>query len=273
MNALEKAENSRIAGQLDADALYDAASAQPALFGEFETPVAVVRSARSYAHTGKAITSDEKRVAKVAVLAAAGFSVRRICRETGESRNTVTAALDELERLGKLEPVKEVVGRRLARLVDDQMDAVSDLLDKPKLTDSETQQLKAGWVGVGVGLTHMGSAKPTQHVHAHVHQVVGSDAVREYLSSLNAASATQADVTARKSLTLNVPVVTDALSDAVGSGETAVVGPAAAAGKAAADVAAHATGGGGGVDHGGGRPGDDGLPLQNFGAETAPTQT
>lgn len=219
---LVRAAQDGLVERLDADALAEAAAAQPDLFRGLEKPVAVVRAVRTYCHTGKAITSDEQRMKAVAVLAAAGFSVRAICRQTGESRNTVSAAIAELEKLGKLEPYREVVGRRLAELVGDQMEVVGDLLAKPKRTEAEVADLKAGWVGVGVGLTHMGAARPVQVQHQHLVQVSGPDPVRQYLEAVAAAagspSAMQADGSAGKPLVLNAEVVGDASPDSSGAG-------------------------------------------------------
>lgn len=220
---LARAESAALADRLDADALADAAAAQPDLFRGLGAPVAVVRAARSYAHTGKAITSDEARVGRIAVLAAGGWSVRSICRQTGESRNTVSAAVAELEKLGKLEPYREAVGRRLAELVADQMEVVGELLAREGRDADQVADLKAGWVGVGVGLTHMGAARPARVEHLHLHQVAGPSPARSYLEALAAAampaagpSATQADASESKPLTINAAAAGDAAGDATG---------------------------------------------------------
>jgi transposase len=204
-----------LAGALDFDAMGAAIAAQPDLFRDFSA-VQVVRATRNYLHTGRAVTDDEKVAAKVAALRAGGFSLRAIAKQTGYGRNTITAAVEELERQGKVEPAKEVVGRRLGMLVEDQMERVSELLGKSKLTDGEVGELKAGWVGVGVGLTHMGAAKPAVVQHQHIHAVMPASPVDEYLKSLQASSAMQADGFDRKPLISSVELVCDSLHDSDG---------------------------------------------------------
>jgi len=260
--------------RLDYDALADAASRAPDLFAGIDT-VPIVRSTKEYLHTGKAITADQRLAEQVAVMRAAGLTLREIARRTGRGTNTIMAALTELEKSGVLETAKEVVERRLAHLVEGAMEDVASLQDKEYLTDTEVGRLKAGWVGVGVGLTHMGAARPAVVRHEHLHAVVPVEPARAYLASLAAASATQADDCKRKPLTVNASSDCDTVADAAEIAPGALSGAprdGQPTGPNLEGQPAREEGGGGGLAKRAGGAGDDGTLSENFGDPKADHQ-
>ena len=74
--------------------------------------------------TGARSTSDEKRLLMVGALRLLGASDREIARACGVSRNSVPVLLRELERTGRVEPLKD----RLVKAVGDNAERSSILL-------------------------------------------------------------------------------------------------------------------------------------------------
>lgn len=171
------------AQRLTAEELAEMVSEQPALFAL--PPVEDRELQRSAARfSGKISTRDDARCAEIARRWLVGESQRQIAEAVGCSRNTVPVVLRELERQGKLEPLKDLVLRDLGEAVREQVAWNKDLIAARKVSSEAAAILKAGWVGAGVFLDKVSG--PQIHLHAHEHRVapVGEDLARQYAEQL-----------------------------------------------------------------------------------------
>lgn len=176
------------AQRLTAEELAEMVSEQPALFAL--PPVEDRELQRSAARfSGKISTKDDARCAEIARRWLVGESQREIAAAVGCSRNTVPVVLRELERQGKLEPLKDLVLRDLGEAVREQVAWNKDLIAARKVSSEAAAILKAGWVGAGVFLDKVSG--PQIHLHAHEHRVapVGEDLARQYAEQLRSLSA------------------------------------------------------------------------------------
>ena len=176
------------AQRLSAEDLAEMVSEQPALFAL--PPVEDRELQRSAARfTGKITCRDDARCAEIARRWLVGESQRDIAAAVGCSRNTVPVVLRELERQGKLEPLKELVLRDLGEAVREQVAWNKDLIASREVTSEAAAILKAGWVGAGVYLDKVSG--PQLHLHAHEHRVapVGEDLAKRYAEQLRTLSA------------------------------------------------------------------------------------
>lgn len=176
------------AQRLSAEDLAEMVSEQPALFA---LPVVEDRELQRSAarFTGKIACRDDARCAEIARRWLVGESQRDIAAAVGCSRNTVPVVLRELERQGKLEPLKDLVLRDLGEAVREQVAWNKDLIAARKVTSEAAAILKAGWVGAGVFLDKVSG--PQIHLHAHEHRVapVGEDLAKRYAEQLRTLSA------------------------------------------------------------------------------------
>jgi hypothetical protein len=176
------------AQRLTAEDLAEMVSEQPALFA---LPAVEDRELQRSAarFTGKIVCRDDARCAEIARRWLVGESQRDIAAAVGCSRNTVPVVLRELERQGKLEPLKDLVLRDLGEAVREQVAWNKDLIAARKVTSEAAAILKAGWVGAGVFLDKVSG--PQIHLHAHEHRVapVGEDLARQYAEQLRNLSA------------------------------------------------------------------------------------
>lgn len=176
------------AQRLTAEELAEMVSAQPALFAL--PPVEDRELQRSAARfSGKISTKDDVRCAEIARRWLVGESQRQIAEAVGCSRNTVPVVLRELERQGKLEPLKDLVLRDLGEAVREQVAWNKDLIAAREVSSEAAAILKAGWVGAGVFLDKVSG--PQIHLHAHEHRVapVGEDLAKRYAEQLRTLSA------------------------------------------------------------------------------------
>ena len=176
------------AQRLSAEDLAEMVSEQPALFAL--PPVEDRELQRSAARfSGKISTRDDARCAEIARRWLIGESQRDIAAAVGCSRNTVPVVLRELERQGKLEPLKDLVLRDLGEAVREQVAWNKDLIAARKVSSEAAAILKAGWVGAGVFLDKVSG--PQIHLHAHEHRVapVGEDLAKRYAEQLRNLSA------------------------------------------------------------------------------------
>ena len=176
------------AHRLTAEDLAEMVSDQPALFAL--PPVEDRELQRSAARfTGKISCRDDARCAEIARRWLVGESQRDIAAAVGCSRNTVPVVLRELERQGKLEPLKDLVLRDLGEAVREQVAWNKDLIAARKVSSEAAAILKAGWVGAGVFLDKVSG--PQIHLHAHEHRVapVGEDLAKRYAEQLRTLSA------------------------------------------------------------------------------------
>lgn len=97
-------------------------AAAPFLFDDAQMPVRseVLQSIalRRYEHTGVRLLENDALALRLVELVLAGWGVKRIAVEMQISKHTVRAAKEELERQGKLAPLKERIVRTLGHAIE-----------------------------------------------------------------------------------------------------------------------------------------------------------
>ena len=242
--------------RFSAHELAEAVSLQPSLFS---LPAVQDREliATAPRFTGKIATKDEARCAEIARRYLQGESRRDIAEAVGCSRNTIPVVIRELERAGKLEPLKEMVLRDLGEAVREQVAWNQEIIQAREVTTEAAAILKAGWVGAGVYLDKVSGPAVSVHLHEHRVQAVGEDVLKRYQEALNAgASAVKSDAQPLISNDLRgADTFQDTLTGSVGAG---LGGLGAGVILDAELVGGAAEGEGGGIAPRGGGQRDDG---------------
>lgn len=104
---------------------------QPELFPRSKSDVdlALVQEAKQYAHTGKIVMKDAEHIAQVVSDLISGVSQREVARKYRIGRHTLRAVVVELERAGKLAPLKQRVSLKMGHVVEAGVDEAQSLLD------------------------------------------------------------------------------------------------------------------------------------------------
>lgn len=165
---------------------------QPDLFAGLDVSKPTVRAARRFLHSGTTTAEDEEAAAKIIGAAALGWSVRRIARELGHSRNTVAAVLDLAEQAGKVEPVAKRVLQAAGESIHSDLEWGNDLVEDARAHGVSDKKLSAiaalrrsTWVAVkelsGAGTPQ---DRPAVAVQVNVSGLGAQVAVSEYAKRL-----------------------------------------------------------------------------------------
>lgn len=102
-------------------------------WGTVEPEPAVIEATQRYKHNGKTATKDEERCFRIVESLLQGVSKRRTAKIHGVSRHTVDGIVLELERQGKLAPLKERLKVKFGQVIEASAEAVLDAIDEGKL--------------------------------------------------------------------------------------------------------------------------------------------
>jgi hypothetical protein len=110
-------------------------SGQMVLWEDGDAPVdsALVGAAKVYVHTGKTTCRNEELAAEIVECVLLGVTERGVARRVGVSRNTVRATMELMESLGKLEPLKRRLSRKLGRLLELTTDEAMRMLEERRV--------------------------------------------------------------------------------------------------------------------------------------------
>jgi transposase-like protein len=201
-----------VGGRLDLESLVREVESQPELFDAPEDREILAEAKRSlsggiFAFTGSTVQKDERRALQIAILRLSGTSKREIARRIGCSRNVIDAVIEQLERAGKIEPLKDRLPRLLGAMAEDAAERARDLIHDGDISNQTAGMLKSLGVLAGIGADKSAAAQSISgdlHLHQHVH-LGDADPLRDYLSQRAQALATESNAggSAPKSLSGN----------------------------------------------------------------------
>jgi len=179
-----------VGGRLDLESLVREVESQPELFDAPEDRE-ILREAREclsggvFAFTGSTVQKDERRAMRIVILRLAGVSKREIARRIGCSRNVIDAVMEQMERAGKVEPIKDRLPKLLGQMAEDAAERARDLIHEGDISNETAGMLKSLGVlaGIGSDKVHGAAANVSGdlHLHQHVHLAGSQDPLRDYL--------------------------------------------------------------------------------------------